>query len=68
MEIINKSNVAQLSSHNQFAISSVADPDDFCPDPDPTFQNVRIRILTEIKFSLTFDLPSRFIKQKVKIA
>jgi hypothetical protein len=31
-------------------VSSVADPDDFRPDPDPTFKNVRIRILTYINF------------------
>jgi hypothetical protein len=27
-------------------LDSVADPDDFWPDPDPTFENVRIRILS----------------------
>jgi hypothetical protein len=31
---------------NLFAVTSVADPDDFLPDPDQTFENVRIRILT----------------------
>jgi hypothetical protein len=37
-------------------LASVVDPDDFLPDPDPTFENVRIRIriLTLIKFRPTF--------------
>jgi hypothetical protein len=33
---------------------SVADPDDCWPDTDPTFENVRIRILTQINFRPTF--------------
>jgi hypothetical protein len=37
-------------------LSSVADPDDFCLDPDPTFQigRVRIRILAHINLYKLF--------------
>jgi hypothetical protein len=52
---------------------SIADPDDFGPDPDPTFENVRI--LTYINFRTNFfrnfvwpkyALKSIFMNQKVK--
>jgi hypothetical protein len=33
-------------------IRSVADPDDFWPDPDPTCENVRIRIRFRIRFRI----------------
>jgi hypothetical protein len=54
---------------------SVADPDDFWPDPDPIFENVRIQILTLINLRPTFfwtlfwwkyALKSTFMDQKVK--
>jgi hypothetical protein len=54
---------------------SVADPDNFWPDPDPTFDNVRIRILTLQNFRPTFfwnfflwkyALKSIFMDQKIK--
>jgi hypothetical protein len=35
---------------------SVADPDDFLPDPDPTFENIRKQILTVIHFQPSFFL------------
>jgi hypothetical protein len=39
------------------AAISVADPDKFCPDPDPTFQiriHIQIRTLAQINFVRTF--------------
>jgi hypothetical protein len=36
------------------AVTSVADPDYFVPDLDPTFENVRIRILASINFRPNF--------------
>jgi hypothetical protein len=38
--------VSTLHEIKLFLDSSVEDPDDFWLDPDPTFENVRIRILT----------------------
>jgi hypothetical protein len=47
------STMGKIASQN-YVVCSVADPDDFLPDPDPTFENVRIRILTLINFRTIF--------------
>jgi hypothetical protein len=60
---------------NQNIKTSVADPDKFWPDPEPTFENVRIRILPLINFRPNsfknffwwkYALKTIFMNQKVK--
>jgi hypothetical protein len=56
---INSKEYLLLNLNEKLFTHSVADPDDFCPDPDsdPTFQivKVRIRIVAHIKFVQTFS-------------
>jgi hypothetical protein len=47
-------------------LNSAADPDDFWPDPEPTFENARIRILTKINIWTIFVLQIFWQKYVIK--